>query len=83
MSAFVPVVAENRVESAHPKPGHTVELPTHSDPARALPCTPTLPRLMAELPNGVTLRLECALQDATLVAVMIEALGRCNVPARR
>jgi transposase len=83
MSAFVPVVAVSRDESAHPKRGPTVELPTHSDAARALPCTPALPRLMAELPNGVTLRLECALQDATLVAVMIEALGRCDVPARR
>jgi len=83
MSAFVPVVAGNRVQSAPPKPGHAVELPTHSAPDRALPCTPALPRLMAELPNGVTLRLECASQDATLVTVMIEALGRCDVPARR
>jgi transposase len=35
------------------------------------------------LPNGVTLRLECGGQDATLVSVMIETLGRCDVPARR
>jgi transposase len=83
MSAFVPVVAVNCVESANTKPEHASELPTRSEPAHALPCTPALSRLIAELPNGVTLRLECAGQDAMLVSVMIEALGRCDVPARR
>jgi transposase len=83
MPAFVPVVAVNRVESVHTKPEHATLLPTCSEPARALPCMPPPSRLMAELPNGIQLRLECTGQDATLVSVMIETLGRCDVPARR
>lgn len=83
MSAFVPVVAVNHVESAPTKPEHAADLPTRSASARALSSTPALARLVAELPNGVTLRLECAPQDATLVSMMIQALGRCDVPARR
>jgi transposase len=83
MSAFVPVVAVDRIESVHTKPEHVTLVPTRPEPDRALPYTPAPSRLMAELPNGITLRLECAGQDATLVSVMIETLGRCDVPARR
>ncbi|TCG02685.1 hypothetical protein BZM27_54000, partial [Paraburkholderia steynii] len=44
----------------------------------------TLPsQLIAELPNGVKLILECADDDASLVMTMIETLGRCHVPVRR
>jgi transposase len=83
MPAFVPVVAVNRVESVPPKPEHATDRRKRSEPARALPLPAALPTLTADLPNGVTLRLECASQDATLVSVMIEALGRCDVPAQR
>jgi transposase len=45
---------------------------------------PPLPsRLIAQLPNGVSVELECAAQDAALVTAMIETLGRYHVPARR
>lgn len=83
MPAFVPVVAVNHVDSVDTKPVRSTFLPARSEPARALPYTPAPSRLLAELPNGVTLRLECGGQDATLVSVMIETLGRCDVPARR
>jgi transposase len=79
----VTVVAVERIESVHTKPEHVTLVPTRPEPDRALPYTPAPSRLMAELPNGITLRLECAGQDATLVSVMIETLGRCDVPARR
>jgi len=36
-------------------------------------------RLKALMPNGVTLTLEGG--DAQLLSAMIEALGRCDVPA--
>ncbi|MGO4168381.1 IS66-like element accessory protein TnpA [Novosphingobium sp. YAF33] len=36
-------------------------------------------RLQASMPNGVSLTLEGC--DAQLLAVMIDALGHCNVPA--
>lgn len=83
MPAFVPVIAVNHVNSVDMKPGHARLLPKHAEPERALQYTPAPSRLMAELPNGITLRLECAGQDTTLVSVMIETLGRCDVPARR
>jgi transposase len=40
-------------------------------------------RLTVEMPNGVTLRLECSGQDMELVSAMIVTLGRCDVPAGR
>jgi transposase len=79
MPAFVPVVAVNHINSVDMKPGHSTRLPARAE----LQYPPAPSRLMAELPNGITLRLECAGQDATLVSVMIETLGRCDVPARR
>jgi transposase len=44
---------------------------------------PPGPRLTVEMPNGVTLRLECSGRDAKLVSAMILTLGRCDVPAGR
>lgn len=52
-------------------------------------CTPvTTPphpssRLQARLPNGVTLELACGQQDTSLLSALIDALGRCDVPAAR
>ncbi|MBC8643041.1 transposase [Caballeronia sp. EK] len=40
-------------------------------------------RLTVEMPNGVTLRLDCTAGDASLVSAMIESLGRCTVQTRR
>lgn len=83
LAAFVPVVAVNRAGSVEPQPERCTRLPARAEAARALPYTPAPSRLMAELPNGVTLKLECGAQDATLVSVMIETLGRCDAAARR
>ena len=43
--------------------------------------SPSQARVKAALPNGVTLTLDCG--DAKMVSALIEALGRCNVPAGR
>jgi transposase len=40
-------------------------------------------RLQARLPNGVTLELACDQQDTMLLCALIDALGRCDVPAAR
>jgi len=40
-------------------------------------------RLLAQLPNGVTVELECRAGDVSLVSALIETLGQCHVPARR
>ena len=40
-------------------------------------------RLLAQLPNGARVELECTAGDASLVSALIETLGRCDVPARR
>jgi transposase len=45
--------------------------------------SPLPSQLVAELPNGVMLRLECSGDDTTLVTAMIETLGRSHVPVRR
>ena len=53
--------------------------PTARPPApSARPTSPGV-RLKASLPNGVRLELEDA--DAEALSAMIEALGRCDVPA--
>ena len=53
--------------------------PTARPPApSARPTSPRM-RLKATLPNGVRLELEDA--DAELLSAMIQALGRCDVPA--
>ncbi|CAN7776873.1 transposase [Cupriavidus necator] len=80
-AAFVPVV---EVHAAGPKAG--AELPSVPEPLPVRTLQPPQPlpaRLVARLPNGVSVELECSGQDATLVMATIEALGRCHVPARR
>jgi transposase len=54
-------------------------------PMARLPATSTRPpaarvRVTASLPNGVRLELDDA--DAQVLATLIEALGRCDVPVR-
>ncbi|CAB3774617.1 IS66-like element accessory protein TnpA [Paraburkholderia humisilvae] len=77
-SAFVPVVEISRREVVEHK--DTVKLA--SEPTRSSP-PPVRSQLTVEMPNGVTLRLDCTGQDAPLVSAMIETLGRCDVQARR
>jgi transposase len=80
---FVPVVELCGVASppelpAPPPIQHDVQ------PAKAgRHADPPTPRLTVEMPNGVTLRLECSGQDVELVSAMIVTLGRCDVPAGR
>lgn len=52
--------------------------PIARPPATARPKSPQV-RLKASLPNGVRIELEDA--DAQILSAMIEALGRCDVPA--
>jgi transposase len=71
--AFVPVVlgtsrANRTGEHECPAPGAVVIPPA---------------RLRAQLPNGVTLELECTDRDADLVSTVIETLGRCDVSSGR
>ncbi|KDP83694.1 hypothetical protein CF70_023710 [Cupriavidus sp. SK-3] len=82
-AAFVPVV---EVHGAGPQaePGRPTMPGPVPVPVRALPPPAPLPsRLVAQLPNGVSIELECSGQDDALVRAMIETLSRCHVPARR
>ena len=80
---FVPVVELCGVagppEPSAPPP---IQHPVHRAKA-ARHTDPPAPRLTVEMPNGVTLRLECSGQDVELVSAMIVTLGRCDVPADR
>jgi transposase len=63
LAAFMPVVEVGPVETkSEPSPARSA----HREPVR----------LVAQLPNGVSVELECSGQDGTLVAAMIETLGR-------
>lgn len=72
-SAFVPVVTVDEVAPVrmNPEPVSVRRSSHRYESAKA--ATPA--RLSAQLPNGVTLRLECAAHDGALVRAMIEALG--------
>jgi transposase len=78
--AFVPVVEISRADT---QPGQARLLPAGHEPVRTLPRPSAPSRLTVEMPNGITLKLECGGQDATLISAMIETLGRCHVPAGR
>ncbi len=72
-SAFVSVVTVNEVAPVRTNPEPvSVRRSSHGYEAAK---TATPARLSAQLPNGVTLQLECAAHDGALVRVMIEALG--------
>jgi transposase len=71
MPAFVPVVQLDDVGTAVCE-AHAASVPI-TQPSQ----------LVAELPNGVMLRLACAGDDTTLMMAMIETLGRAHVPVRR
>lgn len=72
-SMFVPVIVGAQEPTSIGAPMRT--------PATAPPYPSS--RLQARLPNGVTLELACDQQDTTLLSALIDALGRCDVPAAR
>jgi transposase len=80
---FVPVV--ELCDVAGPlEPPAPPSVQHHVQPAKATRHTDlAAPRLTVEMPNGVTLRLECSGRDVELVSAMIVTLGRCDVPASR
>lgn len=77
MPAFVPVVAPGHADVTTGE-AHAAPVPLARQAQCVMPS-----QLIAELPNGVKLRLECVGDDASLVMTMIETLGRCHVPVRR
>jgi transposase len=83
LDIFVPVVELCGVagppEPSAPSP---IRQPVQP-PNAARPTDAPGSRLTVEMPNGVTLRLECSGQDVELVSAMILTLGRCDVPAGR
>lgn len=80
MLPFVTVVTSSRGATT---PNQSGLLPSPPDPGPTLPLAPAAVRLTVEMPNGVSLQLDCSGQDATLVKAMIETLGRCHVPSGR
>jgi transposase len=72
-SAFVPVVTVGELAPVRTNPGPVSMRRTSHRYESAKATTPA--RLTAQLPNGVTLQLECAAHDSALVKAMIEALG--------
>jgi transposase len=72
-SAFVPVVTVGDVAPVRMNPEPVSVRRSLHGYESAKTATPA--RLSAQLPNGVTLQLECAAHDGALVRTMIEALG--------
>lgn len=72
-SAFVPVVTVGQVAPVRTNPEPVSVRRSSHGYESAKTATPA--RLSAQLPNGVTLQLECAAHDGALVRAMIEALG--------
>jgi transposase len=73
---FVPVVevADARANSSPPAPGAVTPMPRAREVTRPSQRPPLPSRLVAQLPNGVSLELECTQQDTALLTVMIDAL---------
>ncbi|CAJ0780788.1 IS66-like element accessory protein TnpA [Ralstonia chuxiongensis] len=69
--AFVPVVAIDDVVVSAPESAPIVR----REAASPSPQATASARLTAQLPNGVTVALECSGRDTGLVKAMIEALG--------
>ena len=83
LDIFVPVVELCGVAGPPaPSAPSPIRQPVHP-PNAARPTDAPASRLTVEMPNGVTLRLECSGQDVELVSAMIVTLGRCDVPAGR
>ena len=77
--AFVPVVQIGEIEaSVTDVRGRS----TRMGIAQSRECMSPPSQLVAQLPNGVTLKLGCNEHDVALMSTMIETLVRCHVPAR-
>ena len=74
-AAFVPVVT---IPTEHALAERKAAMPVSPAADRAAVST-----LTVQMPNGVTLKLECVGNDVSLLSAMIETLGRCDVPAAR
>ena len=80
---FVPVVEACGMTGAQERPSSPpIQQPVPAPRAARRMDRPGS-RLTVEMPNGVTLRLECGGQDVELVSAMILTLGRCDGPAGR
>jgi transposase len=71
VSVFVPVV---EVAASRPATAEALPAPTRREAVRVSERPPLPSRLIAHLPNGVSLELECMAQDTTLVKAMIDTL---------
>lgn len=80
-AAFIPVIevtdAGPMVVSPRPEKPSALPAPILRESARVSPRPPLPSRLVAQLPNGVSLELECTDQDTALVKAMIDALRVC------
>jgi len=72
-TAFIPVVAVDRSYSDPDR--EQSALPASSSHTQSAGVPRPTARLSAQLPNGVTVELECSRHDATLVTALIAALG--------
>ncbi|BFG72726.1 transposase [Paraburkholderia terrae] len=75
--AFVPVVQIGAVGASV---SNGRRRPTRMEIAQSRDCISWPSQLVAELPNGVTLKLGCNERDVALMSAMIETLVRCHVP---
>jgi transposase len=74
-STFVPVVAVGDTASTLSRAPAASLAADRREGSRASLCSVPSARLLATLPNGVMVELECSGQDSSLVAAMIAALG--------
>jgi transposase len=78
-TAFIPVIEATSGSASFAGAGAlAIQREARAKPVQETPRSPRA-HVSAALPNGVTLTLDCG--DAALLAAMIEALGRCDVPA--
>lgn len=80
-SAFVPVIEVDSHEAVIAR--ESTKAQRHDTASRTSMNVTASARLTVQLPNGITLKLECGSNDASLLSAMIETLGRCDVPAGR
>ncbi|WP_207005752.1 IS66-like element accessory protein TnpA [Trinickia mobilis] len=78
-TAFVPVmeIANDSLPLAPEQPvpsANALPAPVRREAVHRSQRSPLPPRLVAQLPNGVSLELECSGRDATLLTAMIAAL---------
>ncbi len=73
--AFVPVVTLGEVDQPVEAVTEAAPVVVRREAATSALRAPVPARLRAQLPNGVTLELECGGRDGALVKAMIEALG--------